>query len=230
MLKKVACLFSVLLAPCTFDVAVADIIDQSNLVPNASFRIAIADVQSVAQTFEVGVTGVLSRIDLQISKNTLAEGDLLFSIRNTLAGIPDPLESNSLFQTTITLDSIPEINGGSGPTPVTSIDVSSAAIAVFDGEIFSYSLSRSGGPFGSPPWATSATNNGVYSNGSIYTRPGTVAAWSPASTGDDLGFQTHVTASTVPEPGSFVVLSLIGVSCCVRRCRQTRNFAKASNV
>ncbi|WP_435021877.1 PEP-CTERM sorting domain-containing protein [Tundrisphaera sp. TA3] len=185
------------------------VLDQSNVITSRTFDIAVVSTQSVAQTFTVGVQGILARVDLQIAQSQGTTGDLLFSIRTTAGGAPNPDEVQSLFQVTIPLSSVPFDN--SGIDPFTSIDISSAGIAVTPGQVLALSLSRTGP--GTPPWVLWQTSAGSYSGGNIYTRSGTAGAWGipPELATLDTGFRTYVTTAAVPEPGSLALCVTAGL-------------------
>jgi hypothetical protein len=215
MLRVNYCLvpFMVVFWVCATRQARADLIlDQSHVVPTFQGDFAVITVQSVAQTFTVGVAGELAQVDLQIYKNTGTIGDLVFSIRTTIGGVPNPDDSQSLFQTIIPLSAIPTIDNPFLPVPLTSIDVSSAGIAVTPGDVLALSLSRMG--VGSPPWVLWRQSlDGTYPGGSTFTRASPLAPWTPAFGGNaDGGFQTFVSVGgVVPEPSSLILCLLGGI-------------------
>jgi hypothetical protein len=166
------------------------VLDQSNVVPAGSTAdLAIVTVQSLAGTFTVGVDGVLAQVDLQIYKNTGTTGDLVFTIRPTNDGVPDPDDALVLLALVISLDDMPTIDDPFQEVPLTSIDVSAAGIIVASGDVLALSLSREGA--GSPPWATWRHNGDVYDGGSSFKRADSTQDWTPIP---DLyaGFQTWV--------------------------------------
>lgn len=183
------------------------VLDQSHVVSTPTFDIAVVSSQSVAQTFTVGLQGILAQIDLQIAQSPNTVGDLLFSIRTVTGGVPNPDDGASLFQTTIPVSGLPIDNGLA--YPLTSIDVSSAGIAVTPGEMLAISLSRTGDA--SPPWVLWQEDKAVYSGGGPFTRSGTSGPWnspSPTSPVGQNGFQTFVNVTAVPEPSSLALAGL----------------------
>jgi hypothetical protein len=182
-------------------------LDQSHVVPGSGADYAVVTTQSLAQTFTVGLSGLLAEIDLQISKNTGATGDLAFTIRTTSGGLPNTDDGQSLFTTVIPLSSIPTVDSPFDTVSVTAIDVSSATIMVTPGEVLALGLSRTGA--GVPPWATWRSSTDNYSGGALYQRSGPTSSWDPVlitTVGQDAGFQTYI--STVPEPSSLVLAGI----------------------
>jgi hypothetical protein len=166
------------------------VLDQSHVVPaGATGDLAIISVQSLAGTFTVGLEGVLAQVDLQVYKNTGTTGDLVFTIRPTNDGVPDPDDSLILVEIVVSLDDIPTIDNPFLEVPLTSIDVSAAGIPVSIGDVLALSLSRTGA--GSPPWATWRHGPQVYEGGSSFQRSNSSQEWSPIA-GYYAGFQTWV--------------------------------------
>jgi hypothetical protein len=185
------------------------ILDQSNVGSSPTFDAAIVPPQSWAQTFTVGVEGTLARIDLQIYKHTGATEDLLFMVRSTTGGVPNPDDAQSLFGMVIPLSAIPTFDSPFMMVPLTSLDVSAAQIAVAPGDVLAISLSRAG--LGGPPWALWRQTLPVYDRGDPFYRLGTSGPWS-RQPGYDSGFQTYVSA--IPEPSSLSLCLLGGICLC----------------
>lgn len=189
----------------------AQTLDQSNLIPSATSVVdaAIVTGQQLAQTFTVGLTGVLARVDLPLYKNAAATGDITLAIRTAPGGIPNSDNAQSLFETVIPLSSLPTHEFGPDTLPLTPINVSAGNIAVIPGQVLSISLSRTGA--GSPPWAIWRYSvDDTYSGGDGFLRSGDSDAWTSIPVAGDAGFQTYVTtaASAAPEPGTLALLAL----------------------
>jgi hypothetical protein len=167
------------------------VLDQSNVVPNFQFDAAVVSAQSVAQTFTVGVDGTLAQVDFQIYKNTGTTGDVVFDIRPTIKGVPDPDDGNILYETVISLDKMPTIDDPFMDVPLTSIDVSAGKLPVAAGDMLALSLSREGQ--GSPPWVLWRQGQPIYQGGSTYIRNDSTMDWRPLE--NDGGFQTWVLPS-----------------------------------
>jgi len=58
------------------------VLDQSNAYDPGFTGSAVVTAHSLAQTFTVGLSGLLRRVDLQLYKSTGTVGDLTFDIRN----------------------------------------------------------------------------------------------------------------------------------------------------
>jgi hypothetical protein len=163
--------------------------------------LVISDGQGVAQTFTVGITGLLTALELKLGccRFGLPEDDLLVEIRPTLAdGSPGDTTLAS-----ITLE----------PTQLPSLHFAFVHLALGDekffvneGELLSIVLTTSatvveGG--GINPYAWGGDGQGLYENGMVYTK----VNGQFLETGWDLGFVTYVDAE-VPEPG---LVALMGI-------------------
>lgn len=180
------------------------VLDQSNVVPTFSADLAVVTSFSYAQTFTVGVEGVLAQVGVQVYKTSGAVGDLVFDVRTAPNGVPNPADQQSLFRTVIPLAVIPTIDDPFTLVPLTSVDVSLAQIAVTPGDVLAVSLSRTGPA--APPWVLWRFGPPVYQGGGSFTRSGAPEQWRPLPQ-YDAGFQTLV---IVPEPSS-LVLCVAGV-------------------
>jgi hypothetical protein len=197
------------------------VLDQSFVRSTFSADYTIYSQASISQTFTVGLGGLLSQVDLQIYKTTGATGDLTFEILATSGGVPVPDSTSPLFQTVITLSSLPTIDDPNLNVPLTSVDVSSAGISVTPGEVLGLAL-RSPKGSGSPPWTPWRSGPDQYSPGAEYIEQNGATTWSPLlfiGQGQDGGFQTWV--SSVPEPSSIALLlpGLLGLAICLFRRR-----------
>src|SRR5260221_244361 len=120
----------------------APILDQS-FVPvfgeSGSSNTGVISTADQAQTFTVGATGVLSKVDVFISKGSPPGKNLLFDVRPTVGGVP--VESDTMV---LAVASVP---GPSVPaTPVFfEFDISSFNVPVTSGEVLAIVL-RSDNP------------------------------------------------------------------------------------
>ena len=188
-------LFALLAAPPS----PAAVVDQSTgLAPNGGDGFAIVSVQDVAQSVTVGIPGPLTRVDLQLFRNTGALNDVTLQIVPMSGGLPD--DANPYYTTVIPLSEIPVWDDDSPSTqPWTGVDVSTAALEFERGEQFAITLTGAG----LQPWVSTRDASGLYDGGDAFTTCcGTSSPWQ--TFGDDLRFQTWV----APEPGS----STLGVS------------------
>lgn len=147
----------------------------------------VDNTQSVAQTFTVGLGGLLSRVDLMLSRGNTATGTFTVSILSTTGGVPVG-SGNVLFSQTFPVTALPDFNTGI-PTFM-PVNVSSA-IVVSPGAVLAVAVTYGGsGPGNGVLWL-SRFNNNAYPNGAGYTGDGDLStSWSLIP--DDLGFRTFV--------------------------------------
>ena len=189
------------------------IVDQSNLTDE--YRGGSAVGFPTAQTFTVGVDGILASIDLQLVNSTGTDETLRFDLMSTIDGAPGA----SLFSTSIPSSSIPIVDFLE-PIPFTSVDVSSLGLQVDSGDVLAFGVS--GGAL-SPPWsiwATAPNSTPNYTDG----KPFQFRFGWQESAFNDLTFRTFVETEPVPEPlplASLVSLVIVGSSLFVRRGRRS---------
>jgi hypothetical protein len=152
--------------------------------------------QRRAQTFTVGISGMLNEVDVFINQLGATSGNLILQIRSTTAGVPvaDPV---FLVQETVAASSVPPMTGG-----FFAFDVSSANLPVTAGEQLAIVLSASGG---SSTFNWFGVQGNPYPSGSAFEEDPPNHGWVLEQPVYDLGFETFV---TVPEPGSAVIFSL----------------------
>jgi hypothetical protein len=192
----------------------APVIDQEydSIGAGSSSSAAIDSTTERAQTFTVGVAGVLDSIGLQVVREDAStSSDLLFDIRETSAGVP--IESNAITLTSLTIPAS-EVPLALGAGEFFSVDVISSGIAVNPGEVLAVVLSA--------PDATTALNryqwfNGPnpddYPDGDPYSR--STGTWTLESS--DGGIQTLI---VIPEPSSpLSLLAGVGILLALARRR-----------
>lgn len=153
-----------------------------------------------AQTFTLGLAGVLSEIEVEVQLNLAGAPDLVIELRNAPGGVPDNDDSLVLASTSVTSSAL-TLNARTW----LSLDLSSLGLAVNVGDTFAISLRVPGSttpanyfwmvsgatnPYpGGQRWGRSPTwNGGVLGS----TWNGTFGTFSPAH---DLNFRVFV-----PEP------------------------------
>jgi hypothetical protein len=159
----------------------------------------------LAQTFTVGVTGVLTQVDVEIRRDA-GIPDLLLDIRPTIEGVPVASDADALASFVIPSAGVPT------DAAFLSTDLSAAQIAVSLGDVLAIVL-RAPGPGGplNYSWQGSISPP-LYGSGSGFFRGGGSPVWFPASSGPtDFSFQTFVEPAAVPEP-STLLLFLLGIS------------------
>ena len=139
-----------------------------------------------AQTFTVGLTGQMVRIETLMQ----GTGSSVFEIWNTIAGAPVPIVGTALASSTINFSS-------ASPT-FAGVDITAANLYVTVGDVLAI-VQIGGSSTGSGSW--SGRSPGTYGAGAPYTT--TFSDPSGAWTADDwdFGFRTFVT----PEPTSFAL-------------------------
>ena len=164
----------------------------------------------VAQTFTVGVAGILDHVDLLLCQPAAVTADAIFSITGlTALGLPD--EGTQLASGTIPASDIPTTWGS------VSVDMSAFDLAVTPGTTVAFIL---GYPYSSYPtsycyWG--GQNGNPYAGGQAGARLTVPSrAWGMGTI--DVGFRTYVnTPSSVPDAGAtslllgFGIAGLIGV-------------------
>jgi hypothetical protein len=184
----------------------AVILDQEHNSPTSIADSTNGAVSEVAQTFTVGIAGVLDHIDVsifQLGSIFATSGDPKLSVYNTTGGVPtgSPL-------TTVQVSSI--LVPFNTPAFVT-FDVSAAAIPVSIGQVFAFGVSTLSdpGPYFLPDDAdTGAADD--YTAGAAYRRTLPNGPWQLLQPFGDHEFRTYVNA--VPEPSTYA-LAAIGVFC-----------------
>jgi hypothetical protein len=184
------------------------IIDQVSYSTPPTLFAYVGSMYDRAQTFTVGLTGFLTKVDMQVyTGNTPPPtNDLLFDLRTTMGGIPSEPNSgtNILFSVAIPASAVPvPVND---IVPWTSVDLGLAAIPVTAGEVLAFCL-RSNEIGLDYVLVGSDTNS--YSAGGLYYR--ILGTQSPqwANTfgvDDDLFFHTWVDTAPVPLPPTFWLL------------------------
>lgn len=166
--------------------AQGDVLDQSYLPNPQTNGLEVTAAQPVTQTFTVGLTGLLTRIEIaQINQHRgTPTQPLVVSLVTTAAGVPT---TNALATVTVPPASVPAARG-----PL-QVDLMSFGVQVQQGQVLGIALASAAAP-GTQTYAWwGEAPGGSYLNGQVFIQ-GNVAlsAW-------DLAFQTWVAL-----PGSAV--------------------------
>ena len=157
-----------------------------------------------AQTFTVGIAGVLSKVNVKL-ENVFGPGALDVSLRvmPTIGGIPVEDDAAALATATIPTSSIDGLG-------FVEVDLTSFGVLVSPGDVLAIALSTDPVPgFEDFPTYFWQSGDGTYQRGEPFLRDTqnfpTWTAVGPLGSNVDLGFQTFVD-TTVPEPSSLVLL------------------------
>ncbi|MCA9204730.1 MAG: cadherin-like domain-containing protein, partial [Planctomycetales bacterium] len=170
------------------------LLDQESNVNRQDWSGAIQSNQSLAQTFTVGQTGNLTRVDVRGSNSIGGSGDFVVKILGTTAGVPD--ESQLLATLTVPVTSFPTTPNAE----FVAIDLSGSPVAVSVGQVLAIVLENGS----SVDFAVGGPRLDEYADGSVFSRdPSGANTWGSFSILDaDMRFRTYVST------GSTTVLTL----------------------
>jgi hypothetical protein len=160
-------------------VRAAEVLDQQNVFESA-IADSPSDSQEFAQTFRVGVDGMLSRIEVFLTK-TNPFNNVILSVYNTSDGVPNGVVATA----SLSPAAVP------GLQSFVSFDVSSFQVAVSSHDVLAFALKKDG--FDGGPYIMPFMLNNSYPAGSSYRRtlsdpPG---PWT-IQDNRDYGFKTYV--------------------------------------
>lgn len=197
---------------------IRDVVHQPSL--NAGWTVA-GDTQ-FAQTFLIGMSGLLTGIDLSIGResNPLASGDVIVSILPTEEhGVPARDLGRALASRTlpaahwITRDTVTD------PFSYRHVEFL-VPFSVTVGETLAIYVAHGAGVEGDTLYWYGSGN--LYPNGGAYSRVGSGSAWAPIADAD-FAFVTYVdTPQSVPDPGSTLLLLGIGLAGLVGAARRRK--------
>ncbi len=201
------------------------VLDQSHMPNPADGALVIGTHTSWsafgAQTFQVGMSGDLDRVDVLVRRDkTSATQPLVLDIRTTVSGAPslgDNLSgANILAHASLSAAGIPLQTPG-----WVTFDLSGAPASVTTGDVLAIVLRSADTNHYS--WLSGSVPG--YSSGSNWFKAAGETSWSPMPVvGRDFGFKTWVSApSTVPLPaGGLLGLGLLGGLAAVRLLRRRK--------
>ena len=165
--------------------------------------------QSLAQTFTVGVSGRLVRVDVKIGGFGGPTQPILADVRRTVNGRPIENDADVLARVTLPQPVVPL---SPNPAGYVSIDVSSVFIPVGAGDVLAVVL-WSGEQVGSYGWQGASTvtppASPLYPRGAQFFRNTNNPTWGTADI-SDMGFRTFVDTSPQPDDQTAPVLALPG--------------------
>lgn len=172
-------------------VSAQTIVTDQSFVPSSSIgSYGIDGSHSRAQTFTVGVGGILSSIDVDVVGINSSES-VLWDLRPTSGGVPAASNTNTLASGNIMSSALPQ-----GSFSFYSIDVSSFNIAATPGDVYAIAFR---GTSGNTVLSWRVSTAGGYAGGSFFdgSPSGGNINWSSLSP-TDAGFDTKVLL--IPEP------------------------------
>jgi hypothetical protein len=162
------------------------VVDQVNKITQSVGGRIIYAGNSPGQSFTANAAGLLSQVDVMLSRNAGDIGDLYLEIWPMVAGAP--AGTNPAFSTPINPDDVPI-----GSFGFVSVDTSASMIGVNFGD--QYTIAINGTADISGPYAAWNRGNFDYQAGERFDRSG---SWSFDSANFDYGFRTWVDADVIP--------------------------------
>jgi PEP-CTERM motif len=210
-------LAGVLTLTCRATSADPIVVDQSFLPARLNLLAWVRDDVVAAQTFTVGVSGNLTRVELVLT-NDFGFGTAMLDLRPTLGGVP--VEDGALALAHAPLSAT--TTDPKTPTALVAADLSAFIIPVVRGDVLALVLQ---GPNANWWGQTNAT----YGRGELYTRSPSLGMAtftkpvgnSPSELPYDLAFRTWVDPAPIPEPGTLLLVGA-GVACLAVRMRRPR--------
>jgi hypothetical protein len=166
-------------------------VDQQH-TPSGNFpAFTVARDSTQIQTFTVGITGTLTRIDVQVSRESQTVEDLVLSLWSTDAtGLPQARLATASVSPTDPAFTIP--GPGESARPLIPFDLTAEAVEVTAGELLAIVLSSNAA--NDPPFFDERY---LWEIGEQYDR-GMAYSSSIFAQGDDFHFRTFVTAPVTP--------------------------------
>ena len=194
-----------LLSPLAARVAADPMHVDQMVSPTTAHASVFGDVLQ-AQTFTVGRTGTLTRLDLFITRNTFATGPLLVDVRPTVAGVPMLNDGAAFVSFSFSGDRVPY---GLPPGDAFRIAFPDSGLSVRAGDVLAFALRSPESARGlTGEYSVAATTTGAYRRGDLFTYSPTLGYGAMTRIpGFDLAFTSYVSASPVPEPASIVLLA-----------------------
>ena len=210
-------LAAMLALPCRPASADPILVDQSFLPARLNLFTWVRDDVVAAQTFTVGVSGYLTRVELLLTHDT-GLGSAMLDVRPTLGGVPVEDGALALAHALLSVTT----NDRSAPTALVAADLSAFSIPVVRGDVLALVLQ---GPEANWWGQTNAT----YDRGELFIRSpslGTATFTRPVENSPnelpyDLAFRTWVDPAPIPEPGTLLLVST-GLACVAVRARRLR--------
>ena len=194
--RRLACVLLVFSMHYATTASAAPILDQSFAASDPNFGAAAIQTQYLAQTFTVGVDGLLSSVEVAAYATPGETDPVTLSIFATSGGLPT---GAALYSTVFSPTILPSAAlVFDAATVFTAFDVASAGISVNVGDVLALSLSSSGGGIPWTLWRMQNESATTYAGGAASRSTDQGATW--AFSGHDAAFRTFVDPAAVPEP------------------------------
>jgi hypothetical protein len=170
---------------CSGWAGAAEVLDQQNLF-ESSIADSPSDAQEFAQTFKVGVNGILSRIEVFLTK-TNPGNNVVLSVYTTSGGVPNSVVATK----SLSPAAVPGLQN------FVSFDVSSFQLVVNSNDVLAFALKKDG--FDGGPYIMPFTNTNTYAAGSSFRRTLSVppGPWT-IQDNRDYSFKTYVATADAP--------------------------------
>jgi hypothetical protein len=210
-------LAAMLALPCRPASADPILVDQSFLPARLNLFTWVRDDVVAAQTFTVGVSGYLTRVELLLTHDT-GLGSAMLDVRPTLGGVPVEDGALALAHALLSVTT----NDRSAPTALVAADLSAFSIPVVRGDVLALVLQD-------PEANWWGQTNATYDRGELFIRSpslGTATFTRPVGNSPnelpyDLAFRTWVDPAPIPEQGTLLLVST-GLACVAVRARRLR--------
>jgi hypothetical protein len=210
-------LAAMLALPCRPASADPILVDQSFLPARLNLFTWVRDDVVAAQTFTVGVSGYLTRVELLLTHDT-GLGSAMLDLRPTLGGVPVEDGALALAHALLSVTT----NDRSAPTALVAADLSAFSIPVVRGDVLALVLQD-------PEANWWGQTNATYDRGELFIRSpslGTATFTRPVGNSPnelpyDLAFRTWVDPAPIPEQGTLLLVST-GLACVAVRARRLR--------
>ena len=203
-MRKLLLITIFILFSSTVPVTATPILDQVSFEnPHTPAVASTLNYRDIAQTFTVGISGTLTRVDIPILKSPSLTTDPIFDIRRTVGGIPVEDDNDILASITVPNESM------SSDLPRVFFPIEDLNVLVNSGDVLAMVLRIPDEPTTNGEVSWSVVFEDQYSRGNRFIRDEawTDTPWSNGWSNDtiadhDLVFRTFV--DPIPEPSSTI--------------------------